>query len=246
MFALSGCVDSPTSESRPRLSTHASPVFGAAPPDQDEALTKIADVVPGFAGFYVRAGTLVLRAKSKIVGDTTLQRLRTALLASDATTSFGDLKRLLQQPSALVESSPYDARELWEFKVRARHLFSSSVHKLDIDESLGLLRLSVSDPNAAAVARIRARQAGVPDAAVVFDVAPTARSTADLDDRFRPVPGGVRIDPYGGTYCTIGLNALTSGGWAFLTAAHCSGTFGSVDGLEMLPRSTGLGQPHRL
>ena len=229
------CSDSPTvpPQAAARLH-HLSLASRAAPPDQDQYLAQIADRIPGFAGFYVRDGTLVLRLKGD-VSDSAAERVRESMRSDPGVARFKNMSRLLLNASVRVEASRYDARELWVFKSQARKgLFAAGAHLLDLDESEGVIRVGAAEPEDAAAVTALAASLGIPGEAIVVEVMARARPSASLSDRFRPVPGGVAIDAFEeeGGQCTLTLNAFMpeEEEWGFFTASHCTETFGANDG----------------
>lgn len=122
-----GCSDSPTSTPG-RQGPQAG--FSAArperPPHPDEVMANIADRIPGFAGFYMRGGTLVLRVKATEANALTADALRQVLRADPDVGRFHGWIRALADAPVELEASRYDARELWEFRLRAQIPFPSS------------------------------------------------------------------------------------------------------------------------
>jgi len=52
---------------------------------------------------------------------------------------FQRVRRMLAEAPVQIEASRYDARELWEFEVRAfREVFAAGAHVLDLDETEGV------------------------------------------------------------------------------------------------------------
>jgi len=251
-LALSGivlataCSESPTIATRePALQHRASIIPGRLPLDPDEYLAQMADRIPGFAGFYVRDGTLILRLKGLAVGPADVVALSQALRADPDAGRFHRLRVLLDKAPMQIEPSRYDARELWQFKVAAlAGLFIPGVRSLDLDESRGVLRIGISNAGVTASVEARASTLGIPGDALVTEVTEPVQLMTGLRDRIRPVPAGVRIDPDDSAeviICTVGVNALTSQGWGFVAAAHCSQQFGGVQGTDIYQEEVGYG-----
>jgi hypothetical protein len=231
-LACLACGDrSPTSLSPPST-LHSTRAANA--PDQDEDLALLADRIPGFAGFFLRGDTVVLRLKTEQVAESASTRLRQALSVELPTTRFRNINDLLRERVSAVEGSRFDARELWDFKLIAREVaFAHGAQRLDIDETTGTLRVSIPPGIDSARLRNQLLQAGIaPSALVIRYHEPSSRRT-DLNDRLRPVPGAVSTIGYGQSLpCTVTLNAVTSEGWGFITAAHCTSEYGAVHGDE--------------
>jgi hypothetical protein len=107
------------------------------------------------------------------------------------------------------------------------------VHRLDQDETRGVIRIGI-DP-AADVDEVAAwvAAAGIPADAVSIEGRPRGRNLTTLRDRLRPVPGGVQITANGDSLCTLTVNALLSESeeWGFLICSHCTVEFGAVSGV---------------
>ena len=100
---------------------------------------------------------------------------------------------------------------------------------LDIDEEHNILRIGVSDASGIADMRVQIASAQVPVEAFEIVVEPFVELTQvkGLADRWRPLIGGTQTGP---SQCTLGITARINGEAVILTAAHCSATYGSVDG----------------
>ncbi|MDH4044373.1 MAG: hypothetical protein OEW06_07935 [Gemmatimonadota bacterium] len=165
-----GCSESPTDTLRrrvlqPRVSSSAREV----PPHPDEYLAKMADRIPGYAGFYVRDGTLVLRVKGGVVDAARATAVRQALRADPDAGRFQHLTRLLDEAPVQFEPSRYDARELWGFRVLAsQRVFRNGVHRLDLDETRGVIRLGIASAGDMEEVAARVAAAGIPSDAVVI------------------------------------------------------------------------------
>jgi hypothetical protein len=239
------CSESPTTPSgrqAPAVSRLTTP--REQPPHPDEYLAKIADRNPGFAGFYMRGGTLVLRVKDAGGHPVTPESLRQALSVDPDVGRFHGWSRALADAPIELETSRYDARELWEFRMRAlRQVFGRGVHQLDLDESHGVIRLGVAHAGDITPVARRVSEAGIPGDAVVIEVREPVQPQATLRDRLRPVPGGVQIDVENGGRCTLTANGwmIESEAWGFLTCSHCTSVFGAANGEAAYQNEEGSG-----
>lgn len=140
----------------------------------------------------------------------------------------------------------------WFEHASARVLGASGVTSISVSERTNRVILGLSDLGLADQVRTTLSDGGVPFAAMTFRLAGPAqadvgrpgmssRSVAALSQTlsatFDPTPGGVGAlyeEASGGLVpCTFGFSAYLDGGQGdlgFVTAAHCSDTFGGVDG----------------
>jgi hypothetical protein len=188
---------------------------------------------------------MVLRIKEAGVVAVTAAALREALSGDPDILRFHGWGQGLADAPVQLEPASYDARELWGFRVRAlRHVFGGTVHRLDLDETEGVIRLGVADAGDISDVRRRVAAAGIPVDAVVIEVRPRADRQETLQDRLRPVPAGVQIDlEDAGGYCTLGVNAWMpeSEAWRFLTCSHCTSVFGAANGEAAWQNEEGSG-----
>lgn len=235
VLVVVGCTGEPTTASwvpgdPPRWSQAGS----RRPHHADEYLAEIADRVPGFAGVYVRHDTLLLRLKNLAGDGTKAAALRQVLRQDPDLARFRGVSGRLADGPVVVESSPYDARELWEYRVRVlQEVFGGGgVHRLDQDETRGVIRIGIDASTAPSEVAARVAVAGIPSDAVLIEVRERAHRQTTLQDRMRPVPGRVRIEIENGGTCTLTANAFRSEGesWGFLTNSHCTSEFGAAYG----------------
>ena len=228
-----GCTDAPTVASGPPGDPpHWSQASSRRPHHADEYLAEVADRVPGFAGFYVRHDTLVLRVKEGV--QTQAATLRQVLRQDPDLARFRGVTGRLAEGPVVVESSHYDARELWEYRVRVlQEVFGGGgVHRLDQDETRGVIRIGIDATTSPLEVAARVAAAGIPADAVLIEFRGRAQRQATLRDRLRPVPGGMKIEVENGGTCTLTVNAFRSWGesWGFLTNSHCTSVFGAAGG----------------
>jgi len=100
-----------------------------------------------------------------------------------------------------------------------------------IDDVRAQIVITISTTEEEPTIRGAAGALGIPQAALHVEHAPPARSDATLDDRVRPVYGGLRIAKPGGGECSLGFNGYHAVGGqpdpsqppVFMTAGHCAG-----------------------
>ena len=81
----------------------------------------------------------------------------------------------------------------------------------------------------------------VPPAAVIVEAAEPIQPMALLTDTVRPVPAGVQVTNSAGGGCTLGANAVRAGVTGFITASHCTGIMGVVDGTALFQSTPAAG-----
>jgi hypothetical protein len=198
----------------------------AAPPFEtvDAQLLDLAAAYPGFGGLFLdESGKL------------------NVYLTDDARRA-GTMEKALGAEVRAIRGD-YRIEELLGWRDRLRSLLSlPTVTMLDADEARNRVVVGV-EPGLAPAERDGVRQAlverGVPEGAVVIEERSAirelaAQTTTTLDDRFRPVPGGVQLvfplePPF--FACTAGFVAKRAGVTGLVVNAHCTGTRGEVDGI---------------
>jgi hypothetical protein len=100
----------------------------------------------------------------------------------------------------------------------------------DIDEASNRLRIGIADAAAITAVQSLIAALGLPAGAVMVERTDPIQTVATLQDKIRPVVGGLEINYTGGWRCTLGFNATLNGVSAFVTASHCSIRYGSSDG----------------
>lgn len=215
----------------------------AQPLTLDDHLEQLARRAPGFGGMFIDSfGALNVWVKGPAnvsgVRAAITDELQRAQLGEKAANLLGSLR---------VLPATYDYVELREWYDRLSSVSAlDEVTQTDIDERANRLAIGVT-PGADRAELLASLQAqGVPPEALVLnDFAPT-NVVVTLQDQVRPVVGALRISSSQGL-CTLSFNAkravYSGGSWVidpatkyFLTAAHCTSTFGAQDG-------TVVGQP---
>jgi hypothetical protein len=191
----------------------------------DAEFTRLARQIPGFGGMYFdKAGKLNVYLKAQRGAARAAEvagRLRSVAGATVQT-------RLRRDPTIVTVAAAYDFNELLAWKGRLSGIFKvRGVAFLDVDESQNRLRIGLAPTASRRAVEQHLARAGVPRGAVIMSPSSMAERVKTLQDRFRPVPGGVqvafRLGPFVGI-CTIGFNALRPGDDRrfFVTASHCS------------------------
>lgn len=194
------------------IPAQAQPFSQARDLGSDAEYLRMASEIPGFGGlFYDEQGF----ANVYLVDTAQAAKLR----------ALG--------PDVRIRQGRYDFRQLHQWKNSLLDVMSRpDVVMLDIDETKNVVRISLDKDslvkNRAGVTDLAAK-AGVPADALLVDEMPAIHNLATLQDRVRPVPGGVQI-AFGGFVCTKGFGANRGGVVGFVTNSHCSGTQGGVQG----------------
>ena len=247
---LVGCQEHPTDPQPnvPEPQNSAAPSPRPEAPSLDEWFVLTARQVPGFAGiYYDQQGVRVIR-----LVDVTKRAAAEAALA----------ERLAEFPAAAgtrVLRADYNFLELDEWRSLARHavMLVPGITSLDLDEMRNRLVIGIVDLSAQDLVESILAELSIPREAVVITEEHLERLT-DLDDRVRPVAGGLQIarstSPTTFGACTLGFNATWNDGLGstfrvFSTASHCSAIEGSTSDqtifYQALPFSDRIGLEYR-
>lgn len=92
---------------------------------------------------------------------------------------------------------------------------------LDIDETRNRLVIGISDPTAIRSVKNKIIASKIPQEAVIIEKAEPIHNFETVNDKIRPLKGGVEIqsDLYD---CTLGFNAVLDGIPGFVTNYHCT------------------------
>jgi hypothetical protein len=197
----------------------------------DDRFERVARRLPEFAGaFWSPTGALVVRLTDK----TRLPQARIALLEE-----FENHSKIRSRPTEAI-GADFNFGEL----VKARNVMrglppSPEVIFYDIDERANRFVVGVKTARDTAALRATLETAGVPKGILDFSVVGPLEQTADLDDRVRPVRGGLYLEVLNSMTattvfvekCAVGVPVTRGGVAGFFTAAHCSPTYGAVDGI---------------
>ena len=222
LLAVTACSDAPDPTApAPALDDPA--VRPATLPASGSDPVALARGVRGFGGFFLDrdgAPTIYLRdAAERGAAEVAL-----APFLAERGKSGSDLRVL---PAAFE----YSHLESWFEKASPEALAVPGAVYADLDEGSNRLRIGVA--GGGAVGAVRRALAGlrIPDAALVVEEVAPIRAVATLEERLRPVQGGLQINFILGI-CSLGFNAVhvQSGQLSFLTASHCTWTRGGTEG----------------
>lgn len=107
-----------------------------------------------------------------------------------------------------------------------------------VDEDGGRLVFGVEHAAAEPAVRAALARLGIPAAAFTIKETAPIYQLATLRDPWRPTINGVQIH-FGSYLCSLGFNADDGGDRSFVTASHCTGRQGGVEGTQYFqPTST--------
>jgi hypothetical protein len=186
-----------------------------------------AEKIPGgFGGwFFDDEGVLHVYLKDTRVRGAAIAALQSHL----AGRTFSLRGRGLDIANMRVLEGQYDFVELNGWFDRLDSLFQvEGVVFTDIDEMKNRLVVGVLDDSVRRAAQATLADTGVPPEAVLFEVTPPMRPSADsLTGYVRPVTGGLQIASR--KLCSLGFNALRGGVSGFITASHCTDVINGLD-----------------
>jgi hypothetical protein len=188
----------------------------------DAEFASMAEEVPGFAGyFYDENMVLNVRMVPGRVRSApeALQALRGRLEALGVTAA--------QLQGARILDAQYDAIQLATMHRQVVPVLSiDGVVYTDADEKANLVAIGVENARARASVEQAVGMLGLPAGAVVIRDAEPVVHMQTLQQRVRPVAGGLQIN-FPGFLCTLGVNVRSphpaaAGVHGFLTNSHCT------------------------
>ena len=219
-FAAGACSDvaERTGPSQP----HEDPALPPVPQEQlaDDPVG-LASGVRGFGGFFLdRQGV-----PSVYLTDPAQREVAAAALAPFLTAQGVDRARL----QVLRADFEYARLESWFEAASPAALSVPGAVFVDLDEASNRLRVGVAHGAAGTKVRRALASLRVPAEAVIVEESAPIRQVVSLQDRVRPVQGGLMIDFVLGL-CTLGFNARRNGQLSFVTASHCTWAQGGIEG----------------
>jgi hypothetical protein len=217
------------SRPEPTLSQGALRRQQARPRTIDDEFAELAAQAPGFGGLaFDRTGGVSVY----------LTDVNRAPEAAPAILAFLQRYGKIVSPSALtIQQGRFDFAQLADAYVRVKQVLpTEGITQTDIDDRRNLISIGVLDDAAAAAARSAVTPLRLPDGMLVIErIAPTV-GTETLRERVRPPIGGIEIG-LAGNRCTLGYTVLVWDvqmqehlpGWYFLTNAHCTSEWGSLN-----------------
>ena len=206
---------------RPRLGSLPAPAVVSQEPEGEQAA--LARAVPGFGGLFLDesgAPTVYLTDPG--------QRLSAQRALVGIASQHGFDASALQ-----VRKGEFTWRQLegWFGPASKGALAERGVVYADLDEASNRVTIGVENADAGGRARAALRRLGVPDRAVLVRESRPIEVVATLQDRVRPVGGGLQIN-FGDFACTLGFNAIRSGVASYITNSHCTNVQGGTEGTK--------------
>lgn len=193
--------------------------------------------IPGFGGFYrTREGNLIIYAKDISSPQSVKQNVLSYINNESRYPTAVSLSQ------ATLKQSLYSYSELsgWRDIIRGPIFSINGITKLDLAEHINRLTIGVENTSFVESVEKAVSNTEVPLEAVNIEITGKLRSlkasapkkllsTTTLEDKFRPVTGGIEIDSDDTGHCTMSFAALWESKEVFLTNSHCTGIFWGVD-----------------
>jgi hypothetical protein len=222
---VGACAEAPVTQ--PSIDAPDAPSLFATPANPqadllntfDARLAGIADEVPGFAGFYFADGAL------NVVMTASAQAGSAAAVRSALGRELGALGIDLDAQPLRTQVGQYDFRELHTMHTAATGLLSiPTVVFTDADEVRNQITIGVEDAATAATVASQIEMLGLPASAVNIVEMEPILPMQTLQQRVRPVAGGLQIN-FPGFLCTLGFNVRSPNRpnvHGFVTNSHCT------------------------
>ncbi len=186
----------------------------------DDLFEEIARDVPGFGGmFYDKGGRLnvyLLNSAQQAAAETAIA----SALGGGA----------LPRGSVRVLLGRYAFSDLRNWYDRVVEVLGiPGVVFTDIDERDNRLKVGVEDAETADAVRRELDRLAIPRAAVTVEESAPIEFATTLQERVRPLEGGLQIN-FPGYLCTLSFNATRAGVEGFVIPSHCTSVQGGVEG----------------
>ncbi len=196
----------------------------------DDYFADVAALSPGFGGMFLANGILNIYLKNPS---------ERASAVAAITAFFG--KERIPAGGIQVLKGDYDFHQLRGWYSRIGGVFNiQGVVYTDIDERANRLSVGVESQAAAEAIRQQLATEGVPSAAVNIISTGAIIPLVTLQDRVRPIQGGLQIQ-FSNFLCSISFNGIRSGTAGFLTASHCTDIQGGVESTQYYQPLTASG-----
>ncbi|HYT99632.1 MAG TPA: hypothetical protein VEK85_04610 [Gemmatimonadales bacterium] len=205
---------------------------GAPVYPEERPFWNLAQTFPSSAGFFRDPVTDDIVVSLTDMRDAAAVR---AVLRSSLAERLARARKRNPRADVVARQATYTFLQLKEWRDRMGQAFAiAGVDWLDLDEAKNRVMLGIDPGTNRQPIRRLARDLGVPEKAVDFEVDGPAVPRLALTDSVRPVAGGTEIQSDNAAHtirrtCTLGFPALWNGTRAFVTASHCSRVKFAVD-----------------
>lgn len=211
----------------------------------DAQFVRIAREVPGFGGFYYgEDGAL------NVVMAPTVQTMSASQLTRALSSHVADMGVDLNAQPMRVVAGTYSFETLHAVHQQATSVLGlEGVVYTDTDERNNRVRIGIERGNAAAAASVERAlgMLGLPREAVVVSETAPVEPLQTLNDRVRPIGGGLLIwrfvPPGQASLCTLGFNVRAPNHpnvQGFVTNSHCTEVRGEVTGVAFNQKALAL------
>jgi hypothetical protein len=198
----------------------------------DDKFSQLSKELPDFGGMWLENNTLNVFVKN--ANPERIPEIEAAIIFI-----FGSQR--IPSGGIRLHAADYGFTELrqWQEAHSDGTLQIQGVVYVDIDEAGNRLKIALADLGQRDAVLAQLSQKQIPEAAVEFISTPAIEplSGHSLQDRQRPMMGGIQISPNGGN-CTMGFLAVLNGVAGFVTNSHCSSTQGGLDGTRFFQASS--------
>ena len=202
----------------------------------DAPLRALARRSPGSAAYYMESdGTVTVGI---LASASDADELAAAAWVNEEVLAQGFLNAAGKPVGTQVVRDPalsYSLQSLldWRDAGEAEWFNVGQLSFVDLDERHGRIVIGMPDRAVEPTVRAIAETLGIPADALIMETKQLVRETSsppsDVQQRSRPLAGGVQIGTAAGT-CTLGIIALTESGTPVaFTNGHCSASEGSAD-----------------
>jgi hypothetical protein len=221
-LTLSACRDAAgPREPGPAAVSSSVPEIALQEPEGEQAA--LAAAVPGFGGLFLDE----TGAPTVYLTDPGQRGTAQRALASIAREHGFAASALRVRPGRFTSGQ----LSAWFGQASRSVLAERGVVYADLDEAGNRVTIAVENAEAGGRARAMLKRLGLPDAAVSVRETQPVRLAATLQDRVRPVGGGLQIN-FGNFLCSLGFNALRNGVASYITASHCTNVQGGTEGTK--------------
>jgi hypothetical protein len=191
--------------------------------DDDLTVDRVSGKAPSFGGHFVDEANGVLKIYLQNPGEAVAAVVGLREL-------YGDLPARVEVLQARYTFAQLKA---WFERVHSDVLTAAGVVFLDLNEGSNRLQVGVESQAATPEVEARLARSGVPREAVNIEVTQPVRFETSLQNRHRPLVGGLQIaTPTSFTtqgLCTLGFNVIRAGAGGFVTNSHCTRIQGGVE-----------------